>query len=73
MAAKYRAGGYGYGHAKMALKEAIESYFAQAREKRAYYEAHPEEVEDVLGAGAKRARKIARQVTDRARQACGLD
>lgn len=72
MADAYRAGGYGYGHAKMALKEAIEEKFAAAREKRAYYDEHPSEVEDVLREGAVRARAIAREVTDRARSACGM-
>ncbi|MCB9890148.1 MAG: tryptophan--tRNA ligase [Planctomycetes bacterium] len=73
MAANYRAGGYGYGHAKMALKDAIEVRFAEAREKRAYFDSHRDEVEDVLRAGASKARAIARDVTDRARAACGLD
>lgn len=72
MEAQYRAGGYGYGHAKMALKDAIEERFADARAKRAYYDEHPDEVEDVLAAGAAKARRIARKVTDRARNACGL-
>lgn len=72
MAAQYRAGGYGYGHAKMALKDAIEARFAEARERRAYFDAHRDEVEDVLLQGAARARSIARAVTDRARAACGL-
>lgn len=34
IAEKYRAGGYGYGHAKKELLELINNYFGEAREKR---------------------------------------
>lgn len=72
MAAKYRAGGYGYGHAKVDLYNALDAHFADARVKRAEYDKRPDTIEDVLRDGAKRARAIAREVTDRARAACGL-
>ena len=72
MAERYRAGGYGYGHAKMELKDKIEDFFADARAKRASYDERPDEVEDILREGAKRAREIAREVTERARTACGV-
>ena len=73
MAKRYRAGGYGYGHAKLALLERIESYFEPIRARRSYYDLHPDEVEDVLRQGAKQAAAVARATTDRARHACGLD
>lgn len=72
MEANYRAGGYGYGHAKLALLDKINETFGPARERRKHLLAHPEEVEQVLADGAAKARAIAREVTDRARKACGL-
>ena len=72
LAARYRAGGMGYGEAKQALFERAEAYFAAANERRAQLEANPQQVEDVLQAGARRAREKARAVLDRARVACGL-
>lgn len=72
MAEKYRAGGYGDGHAKQELRAKIDEHFADARARRARYEAHPDEVEDVLREGARKAREIARATLDRARHATGL-
>jgi tryptophanyl-tRNA synthetase len=72
MAKNYRAGGYGYGHAKKALLEAINEKFGPARERRRHFYENPSEVEDALAVGAGRARAIAREVTDRARRNCGL-
>jgi len=72
---KVQAGGEGapgYGHLKMRLKDAMEDYFAPARARREEYLAHPERVEEVLQAGAKKARRRAQEVRDRALQACGL-
>lgn len=72
MADKYRAGGYGDGHAKQELRAKIEEVFADARAKRARFDKHPDEVEDVLREGARKAREIARATLDRARHATGL-
>lgn len=72
LAVRYRAGGMGYGEAKQTLFEKALSYFSEARERRAYLEAHPDEVEDILKAGAMKARSKAREVLQRARAACGL-
>jgi tryptophanyl-tRNA synthetase len=72
MAEQYRAGGFGYGGVKKALAEASESYFAEARERRAELAAHPEQVRQILGDGAQRARAKAGEVLLRAQQACGL-
>lgn len=72
MAAKYRAGGYGDGHAKKELMEKIEATFAEARARRAHYDKHPGEVEDVLREGARKAREVARATLDRARVATGV-
>jgi tryptophanyl-tRNA synthetase len=73
MAARYRAGGVGYGEVKGRLAELIVGRFAGARERRAELVAHPERVAEVRAAGAERARGIARGVLDRARVASGVD
>lgn len=73
--AKVTAGGPlgpGYGHLKMRLKDAMEEYFASAREQREYFLAHPQVVDEILEVGAVKARQRARQVRDRALHACGL-
>ncbi|MFG0265706.1 MAG: tryptophan--tRNA ligase [Rhodopirellula sp. JB055] len=72
MAAKYRAGGFGYGEIKKAVAEVSEEHFAPAREKRAELEADLDTVRDILAAGAKRAREVAAGVVERARRNCGL-
>ncbi len=72
LADRYRAGGMGYGEAKQALFEAAMSYFADARAKRAELVANPAYVEEVLQAGAKKARAKGQQVLQRVQEACGL-
>lgn len=72
LAARYRAGGMGYGEAKQALYEKAEAFFAPARERRAALAADLPYVREVLAAGAKRAREKARGVLDRAKEACGV-
>ena len=72
LAAQYRAGGMGYGHAKTAVYEAMELYFEPMRERRAALEADPDYVEDVLQEGARRAAVAADEVLARAREAVGL-
>jgi len=56
---RYQKGGEGYGHFKAYLATLIWDYFAQAREKRAYYVEHKEEVFAILDEGAAKARAIA--------------
>jgi tryptophanyl-tRNA synthetase len=72
LAARYRAGGMGYGEAKQALFEIAWEYFAVAREKREKLAADPATIVDILRAGAVRARQKGAEVLDRARTACGL-
>jgi tryptophanyl-tRNA synthetase len=69
---RYREGGIGYGEVKNRLAEAMIEEFAAARERRAYWLAHPAKVADVRAAAAARAKATARIVLDRARAACGL-
>lgn len=68
----YRAGGYGYGHAKLALLEKIEDRFATAREKYNHLMQNTAELDEVLAHGAVKAREVAAEVLERARIACGL-
>ena len=72
LAARYRAGGMGYGDAKKLLLEKVITYFAAYRVKRAELLAKPEHVNKVLQDGASRARAVARATLDEAKRACGL-
>lgn len=72
MAAKYRAGGFGYGEIKKALADAAEAFFGPARQRRRELVASPERVREILGDGAQRARRKAGEVLGRAKEACGL-
>ncbi|HXJ55561.1 MAG TPA: tryptophan--tRNA ligase [Verrucomicrobiae bacterium] len=70
---RLRAGGLGYGDLKKALFEHYWNYFAAARKRRAELAADLTYVNQVLADGARRARTVARQVLDRARNAAGLN
>jgi len=72
IAAAYRAGGYGYGHAKKALTGMISDYFAEARERRRDLLRHPDFVHDVLREGGRRGREKANAFMARVRDAVGL-
>ncbi|MEF8815319.1 MAG: tryptophan--tRNA ligase [Salinibacter sp.] len=72
IADKYRAGGYGYGHAKQELHELIEDHFADARARRKDLEQRPDYVRDVLRAGADAARAQAKPILEQVRDRVGL-
>jgi len=72
MANSYRVGGYGYGHAKQALFEAMEARLAEPRERYMEWMSSPERIEDVLKQGASRARVVADATMARVRKAIGL-
>lgn len=72
IAAKYRAGGYGYGHAKKELLGLIDTYFAEAREKRKELVQDLDFVKDVLAEGGKKARARAKTVMDSVYEATGM-
>lgn len=72
VAEKYRAGGYGYGHAKQALFEMYEAHFTPFREKRAELEGNLDYVEEVLQRGAERAHAVTSETITAARKAMGL-
>ena len=58
---------------KTRLGDAIIATFAEARERRAEWVAHPEKVAAVQANAAERARATAKKVLSRAREACGID
>ena len=70
---RFLAGGYGYGEAKKALLEKVDSYFAPARERRQELAKNRDDIEEVLRKGAERARAEAVKTLKRAREACGID
>jgi tryptophanyl-tRNA synthetase len=72
MAALYLRGGFGYGEIKKALADKAEVFFAPARERRQSLAANPEQVQEILADGARRARLKAAAVLARAQKACGI-
>lgn len=73
LAARYRAGGLGYGTVKKELASRIEGLFGPLRRRREELAADPGYVESVLRRGAERAREIASTTLRAAREAVGLD
>jgi tryptophanyl-tRNA synthetase len=72
LAARYRAGGMGYGEAKQMLLAKIENYFASAREKRKQLAHEDGFVERVLREGAVKARAEAKATMEIVRQRAGF-
>lgn len=72
LARRARAGGLGYGHVKQELLERVLEYFEPMRERRAEYERRPDDVIDILAAGAAKARSIAAPVLESCRRVAGL-
>jgi len=66
------ASGLGYGDVKKDLLARILDFFGPMREKREALAQHPDDVEDVLRAGAMKARALAEPVLEAARTAAGL-
>jgi len=69
---KYRNGGMGYGQAKKRLAELMTDYFKPFRQKRTELENNIDYVKEVLANGAERAKAVARETLEKARQAVGL-
>lgn len=72
IAEKYRAGGYGYGHAKNELLGFIKEYFGEALEKRKQLEQDLDYVKDVLAEGGRKARIRAEKVMEPIREVTGI-
>ncbi len=73
MRRKYEAGGYGYGHAKIALFELILEHFTKPRETFAYYMNDVSKIDEVLLKGAAKAKVVADDVLARVRRQLGLN
>ena len=71
MAEALRAGGYGWGHAKKALLEALVDGFASERARFNELMANREEIDSALSNGADRARIVASEVLSRVRSKIG--
>ncbi|HIG57924.1 MAG TPA: tryptophan--tRNA ligase [Flavobacteriales bacterium] len=71
MAAALRAGGYGWGHAKKALLEALVDGFASERTRYNELISNREEIDIALSKGAERARVVASEVLSRVRGKIG--
>ncbi|MBN1805746.1 MAG: tryptophan--tRNA ligase [Sedimentisphaerales bacterium] len=69
---RYRKGGMGYGEAKKRLAELTIDYFKSYRAKRAELENNIGYVKEILVKGAERAKAIASETLEKARQAVGL-
>jgi tryptophanyl-tRNA synthetase len=70
--ARAKAGGLGYGDVKKDLAERMLRFFAPMRTLREDLARRPDEVEDILRDGARRARELAAPTWAAAREAAGL-
>jgi len=68
----YREGGYGYGHAKKALLDMVDAYFAKARDERKILSQNEDEVHRILRLGGEKARERAESVMKPIREATGI-
>jgi len=69
---RYLAPGMGYGTAKQELFEVVNARLSGPRERYEEWMAHPSRLDEVLAAGAERARKAANQTLVRIRDRVGL-
>ena len=67
----YLNGGYGYGHAKQALFEAIRTRFAQEREQFTFYMNNLPELDRQLAEGARKAQAYGSEVLNKVREKVG--
>ncbi len=72
LAERYRGGNFGYGHAKLALLDKAEQTIGPMRARYDALMADRDTLEDILRAGAVRARDVADPVMERVRGAVGL-
>ena len=68
----YRAGNYGYGHAKQELFEIMWEYFEPMRQRREELENNLDYVWDILKKGGEKAREEAEKTMTKVRKAVGL-
>jgi tryptophanyl-tRNA synthetase len=70
---RYRAGKVGDVEVKARLARALNAFLDPFRERRAYYQAHPLQLQDVLADGIHRMQAEARETMRLVREASGLD
>lgn len=68
---KYRAGNYGYGHAKQELFELICEKYAEERKAFNHYMENKQLLDEKLAIGAEKARTIAKETLNRVRKVLG--
>lgn len=73
MKAHYEKGGLGDKECKEYLYEVLEETLKPIRERRAYFDAHPEIVEEIVKTGTKKAREVAENTLKRVRKAIGVE
>jgi tryptophanyl-tRNA synthetase len=69
---RYRSGKVGDVEVKQKLAAAINQFLDPIREKRAYYQSHPDLIEDIIQTGSVRAAAEAQSTLDQALRAMGL-
>jgi len=72
MAARFRAGGYGYGEAKKELFEMLWNYFEPFRKKREELTANRDYIDKVRKEGAEKARAVAAATIKKVRELVGV-
>ena len=72
MAERYRAGGYGYGHAKLALIEQLKLVFGPMRERYFDWLKRPDDMRDLLISGSRSARVMAQRKLEQVQAAIGV-
>jgi len=70
---RYVAGTVGDVEVKQKLATALNDFLDPIRERRAYYEARPDQVKQVLGAGSEYAREFGEETMREVREALGLN
>ena len=69
---RYRQGKVGDVEVKKKLAQALNNFLAPVHERRAFYAARPQSVDEILAAGVAKVRPISQQTLDDAREAMGL-
>ena len=64
-------GGYGWGHAKKDLLNAILTHYEAPRERYDYYMNNKPELDKILAKGAEKAKQVAQKTLERVRTKCG--
>lgn len=69
---RYRKGKVGDVEVKQKLINALNDFLAPLSERRASYEQRPEQVDEILAEGTRRAQEVAKETMERVREAMGM-